>query len=629
MEDMQMADLDKDESARDTFQTLFDAADDDHSNRISYEELVEAATVSDEWGHNLCREEATMMADEMFARARELFPDRDIKDEDGLTFVEFVRATGASIKETTENADGLHDDVVEAQNARLNNTLRTVASKNTIERKASVTRYLRDEVLAEMGPENEDDQEMARRRSEILKHISDSNINAEDTGSGDIISAEAVSIIQSHAAEKVNELEDLIFQKDQKIISLEDKLEGKFSQIDSLKRQRREMAETVDRYQDRIQELEKLLKNQNDTILSDTQRELEHLKEATQWAVEKQKQQLEELRRQTLEAEKQRKAAAAEASAISKRMAVQHVFSRAASKSVSLKREIEHKKESLRQQTDKVEIDRLHAELEEHERELLETQSKLESLKADRAKLVEMQDLQANLARENDSVKKQLSEVETLHKQEHEDLLVMQRMHAKDAEELERLKSRLEEVDRLGKEKEAELLKKAADRKALDIEGWSARIADAEQRKAELKTEVERLKIEDAETINRLKTEKIEQEKRNASLHQENVKREEALKVLQEQMKQEHEECLRLKREGHEHAEAQAKTVNELQNAYDILHKEHLAKNEELEMSRAREQGLIEQLQQELAESKKKLAEAERQKEQERAWCDAGACTLQ
>ena len=40
----------------------------------------------------------------------------------------------------------------------------------------------------------------------------------------------------------------------------------------------------------------------------------------------------------------------------------------------------------------------------------------------------------------------------------------------------------------------------------------------------------------------------------------------------------------------------------ELQNAYDILHKEHLAKNEELEMSRAREQGLIEQLQHELAE---------------------------
>ena len=40
-----MADLDADETAMHTYQTLFDAADDDRSNRISYDELIEAARV--------------------------------------------------------------------------------------------------------------------------------------------------------------------------------------------------------------------------------------------------------------------------------------------------------------------------------------------------------------------------------------------------------------------------------------------------------------------------------------------------------------------------------------------------------------------------------------------------------
>ena len=133
-----MADLDSDKNALETYKNLFEAADDDHSNRISYEELVEAASASDEWGHKMCREEALVMADAMFARVRELYPERESTGEDGLTFVEFVRATGASIKETTDNTDGLHKDVVDAQKARLNHTLRKVASKNTKQRRASV-----------------------------------------------------------------------------------------------------------------------------------------------------------------------------------------------------------------------------------------------------------------------------------------------------------------------------------------------------------------------------------------------------------------------------------------------------------------------------------------------------------
>ena len=124
------------------------------------------------------------MADAMFARARELYPERDIRDEDGLSFVEFVRATGASIKETTDNTDGLHGDVVEAQKARLSNTLRTVASKNTVQRRASVASYLREEVLAEMGPEENDDPEMAEQRSNILQHLDGSTNGSGGVGGG-------------------------------------------------------------------------------------------------------------------------------------------------------------------------------------------------------------------------------------------------------------------------------------------------------------------------------------------------------------------------------------------------------------------------------------------------------------
>ena len=40
-----MADLDSDKNALETYKNLFEAADDDHSNRISYEELVEAASL--------------------------------------------------------------------------------------------------------------------------------------------------------------------------------------------------------------------------------------------------------------------------------------------------------------------------------------------------------------------------------------------------------------------------------------------------------------------------------------------------------------------------------------------------------------------------------------------------------
>ena len=85
----------------------------------------------------------------------------------------------------------------------------------------------------------------------------------------------------------------------------------------------------------------------------------EQLKETAQWALERQNQQLEELKRQTREAEEHRRAAASEAAAISKRMAVQHVFARAASKSKKLERQIQHKEEELKKTQAKEEKEHL------------------------------------------------------------------------------------------------------------------------------------------------------------------------------------------------------------------------------------------------------------------------------
>ena len=620
-----MADLDADETAMHTYQTLFDAADDDGSNRISYDELIEAASASDEWEHKMCREEAVVMADAMFARARELYPERDIRDEDGLSFVEFVRATGASIKETTDNTDGLHGDVVEAQKARLSNTLRTVASKNTVQRRASVASYLREEVLAEMGPEENDDPEMAEQRSNILQHL-DGSTNGSGgvgggggggSGSGDQngdggsdISMEALSIIQSHA-NQLSKLEDLTLQKDQQIFDLQDDLQDKFSQINTLKRQRNDMARKADECHDRIEELEELLQGKNNEMISDVQREIEQLKETAKWALEKQKQHLEELKRQTREAEQHRMAAASEAAAISKRMAVQHVFARAASKSKKLEREIQHKEEALKKNQDADDKVRLEAELEARERELQENQAKLQSLQEDRARLTETQRVHATLAKEYVSVKKQLDEAQATRTREHEALLKMQSMHTQGAEELVRLKARVEEVEKAGKEKEVALLKKSAERQSQDMAGWKLRIEDAERRKVELQRDVERLQAEDAAKIATLQQEKAEQENRNRVLAEENTKREDALKVLQEQLEREHEECLRLKNEEHAHAHAQAETVGELHSALEALNKEHLAKKEEFDMSRTKERGMIEQLKRELAAAEKEKAALE------------------
>ena len=572
-----MTDLDEDENARETFETLFNAADDDHSNRISYEELVEAAWVSDEWGHNLCREEAVIMADAMFARVAQLFPERE--EGADLSFVEFVRATGASIRETAENVDELHEDVVAAQNARLNNTLRAVASKKTLGRISTVSKFMKEEGLGAIGGEG---------------------LEVDDESE---VSMNAIEIIQRHA-QKLSEMEDLTLQKDQQIFELQDNVKEKYSQIESLKKQRMRMAEKADEYQDRIQELEMLLSSRDTEYLDETKSEIEKLKEASKWAMEKQQQQLEELQRQTRQAEEQRNAAAAEAAAISKRMAVQHVFSRAAAKSKRIELDIQTKRNFIKLQTENEDIERLKAEVEAHELELKHTQQKMNSLKQDRTKLIQMQDKHSKLVKENKSVKKLLSQAKATAQQEHQDLMKMSSMHEHDVKEMETLKERFKELERDGKQKELEILKISMGHKAQDIAEWRSQIDSAEKRKLELQSEIERLKLEDNETIKKLHDEKLAQEKENELLHQENSKREADIKDLKKRMDKEHKEYLRLKHLEEDHEEQNAK-VEELQNEYSKLQKHHLAKKESFHMKLMKEKGLIESLRRELAESKR------------------------
>ena len=110
------------------------------------------------------------------------------------------------------------------------------------------------------------------------------------------------------------------------------------------------------------------------------------------------------MKRQTREAEEHRRAAASEAAAISKRMAVQHVFARAASKSKKLERQIQHKEEELKKTQAKEEKEHLRAEVEARGRELEETRAKLKSLAEDRAKLAETQRMHAELTQKHAGV---------------------------------------------------------------------------------------------------------------------------------------------------------------------------------------------------------------------------------
>ena len=122
-------------------------------------------------------------------------------------------------------------------------------------------------------------------------------------------------------------------------------------------------------------------------------------------------------------------------------------------------------------------------------------------------------------------------------------------MQAQGAEELVRLRTRIKEMETAGKDKDVALLKESAERQKKDMASWKSRIEDAENRKLELQREVERLQAEDGAKIVTLQQEKADQEKKNRALEQESAKREEALKVLQEQVDRERRsKCTRLDR---------------------------------------------------------------------------------